>query len=84
MTSFDPSAARISYGDKETEELIRFAYFEPGFTSAAIDIAKEELVNRGISDSEHDLVKSVASEIVQEEINRESLENEPLHIGWKI
>ncbi len=84
MTGFDLSAARIAYADKKTEELIRIAYFEPGFLSAAIDLAREELGRRGVSDANHELVRSVENEIALEQLERERLANEPLHVGWKI
>lgn len=84
MDGFDLAAAKIAYAEKETAELVRIAFFESEFLPEAVDLAREVLSSRGISNAEHELVKSVEAEIVQEQKTKERLANEPLHVGWKI
>ena len=84
MAGFDPIAAQPAYAEKDTDELIRIAFFEPDFLPDAIDLARRELSSRGITGNDHDQVKRVENEVVEDRLDTERLASEPLGIGWKM
>ena len=84
MSGFDLDSARVAYSEKDTDELIRIAYFEDDYLVEAIEIAREELKHRGIIDINDKRVTKIEAVIREEQAVRERLAKEPLQLGWKI
>ncbi|WP_311238047.1 MULTISPECIES: hypothetical protein [unclassified Xanthomonas] len=81
---FDPLAARRRYEIQDSESLIRIAFLSPeGYVPAAIELAREELSNRGISDREHPLVALESAELQKENAVEVEVSNAPLGVLGK-
>lgn len=83
--NFDTKSAKEAYAEKETDDLINIAFLDnEEFLPEAISIARDELSNRGIASSEHELVLKARDELKKQTEEDEILANKKLNSTKKI